>query len=79
MSRRVQLLFLAALVGVLVCVGLGVLALAGSVPALAYAVVALGLLVAGAARARAAVAARSRPVQHCTCCDGDHTAPVQVV
>ena len=41
MSRRLQVLFLVALVGVLVCVGLGVLALAGPVPALAYAVVAV--------------------------------------
>ena len=41
MSRRVQVLFLAALLGVLVCVGLGVLAVAGAVPAVAYAVVAV--------------------------------------
>ena len=79
MTGRLQLLFLVALLGVLVVVGVVVAELGGPVAAAVFAVVALGLLVAGAARARAAVAARPRPVQHCTCCDGDHTAPVQVV
>jgi len=78
-TRRLQVLFLVALLGVLVVVGVVVADLGGPVAAAVYGVVAVGLLVAGAARARAAVTARPRPVQHCTCCDGDHTAPVQVV
>jgi hypothetical protein len=57
MTRRVQVLFLLALVGVLVCLGLVVGGLAGPWAAAAYAVVALGLLVVGSARARAAQAA----------------------
>ena len=80
MSRRVQLLFLAALVGVLVCVGLVVLALAGPVPALAYAVIALVLLALGAARARAAQeAARRAAGRTCTCCTTSQHDPVKVI
>ena len=79
MTRRLQVLFLVALLGVLAVVGLVVAAIGGTLAAGVYAVVALVLLGLGAARARAALAPRTRPVQHCTCCDGDHTAPVQVV
>jgi hypothetical protein len=78
-TRRLQVLFLLALVGVLAALGLVVAELGGPVAVAVYAAVVLGLLVAGAARARAALAPARRPVQHCTCCDGDHTAPVQVV
>ena len=80
MSRRVQLLFLAALVGVLTSVGLGVLAVAGVVPAVAYAVVAVALLLVGAARARAAAAeARRAAGRTCTCCTTSHFDPVKVI
>ncbi|MCW2680831.1 MAG: hypothetical protein JWM62_2232 [Frankiales bacterium] len=80
MIRRVQLLFLAALVGVLVCLGLGVHALAGTVPALAYAVIALALLLVGAARARAAAeAARRATGRTCTCCTTSQHDPVKVI
>jgi hypothetical protein len=84
MSRRLQVLFLVALVGVLACVGLLVLALTGPVPALAYSVVAvLGLAVA-AARARAAqaaarAAARSAAGRTCTCCTTSQHDPVKVI
>ena len=79
MSRLVQVLFLVSLLGVLVCVGLVVADLAGTWAAVAYGVVALVLLVAGSARARAAqAAARPAAAQACSCCDGDHTKPVTV-
>ena len=80
MSRRVQVLFLAALLGVLVCVGLGVFALVGAVPALAYSVVALVLLAVGAGRARAAQAAERRAAgRTCTCCTTSQHDPVKVI
>jgi hypothetical protein len=77
-TRRLQVLFLLALLGVLVAVGLVVADAGGPAAAAAYAALVLALLVVGAVRARRAAEPR-RPVQHCACCDGDHTAPVQVV
>jgi hypothetical protein len=79
--KRLQVLFLLALVGVLVCVGLGLLALAGAVPALVFAVVALVLLAGGAARARAATAAAERAAagRSCTCCTTSQHDPVKVI
>jgi hypothetical protein len=78
--KRLQLLFLVALVGVLVCVGLGVLSLAGPVAAVAYAVVAFGLLLLGAARARAAAEqARRAAGRTCTCCTTSQHDPVKVI
>jgi hypothetical protein len=84
MTRRVQVLFLLALVGVLVCLGLVVGGLAGPWAAAAYAVVALGLLVVGSARARAAQAAAgavatSEAGRTCTCCTASQHDPVEVV
>ena len=80
MSRRVQVLFLVALVGVLACVGLGVLAVAGIVPALAYAALAVVLLLVGAGRARAAAAeARRAAGRTCTCCTTSQHDPVKVI
>ena len=80
MTRRVQLLFLAALVGVLVCVGMVVLALAGPVPAVAYAVLAAVLLSVGAAQSRAAQeAARRAAGRSCTCCTTSQHDPVKVI
>ena len=79
-SRRLQLLFLVALVGVLVCVGLGVLALAGPLPAVGYAVVAVGLLAVGGARARAAQSAARREAGYsCSCCTTSQHDPVKVI
>jgi hypothetical protein len=77
-TRRLQVLFLLSLLGVLVAVGVVVGELAGPLAVATYAVAVLALLLVGAARARRTTAAR-RPAQHCSCCDGDHTAPVQVV
>ena len=80
MSRRLQVLFLVALVGVLACIGLGVLALAGPVAALAYCVVAVLGLVVAAARARAAqAAARAAEGRTCTCCTTSQHDPVKVI
>ena len=83
-SRRLQVLFLLALVGALVCLGLGVLAVAGPVPALGYAAIALLLLAVGAARARAAAAraaedARRAAGRSCTCCTTSQHDPVKVI
>jgi hypothetical protein len=83
-TRRLQVLFLVALLGVLLCLGLLVAALAGPWAALAYAATALVLLTVGSARARAAqAAARARAPRACTCCgsDGpdDHAKPVTVI
>ena len=80
MSRRLQVLFLVALVGVLVCLGLVVAGLAGPWGAAAYSVVALGLLVVGSTRARAAqAAARAAAGRTCTCCTSSQHDPVRVV
>ena len=80
MSRRVQVLFLVALVGVLVCLGLLVAGLAGPWAAAAYAVVALALLVVGSARARAAQAtAGAAAGRTCACCTASQHDPVRVV
>ena len=79
-SRRLQVLFLVALVGVLVCVGLGVLALAGTVAAVVYAVAALGLLAVGGARAREKQqAARREAGYSCSCCTTSQHDPVKVI
>ena len=78
--KRLQVLFLGALVGVLGCVGLGVLAVAGAVVALVYVVVVAGLLVLGATRARAAQErARRLAGRSCTCCTTSQHDPVRVV
>ena len=80
MTRRVQVLFLAALLGVLAIVGLAVGALAGVWAAVAYAVVVLVLLFVGAARARAAQdRARSAAGRTCTCCTTSQHDPVKVI
>jgi len=79
-SKRLAALFGVALLGVLVAGGLLVAALGGLPAVLGYVAVAAVLLGLGVARARR-LAPPPTParVQHCTCCDGDHTAPVQVV
>ena len=79
MNRRLAVLFLVALLGVVVAVGLVVADLGGVPAALGYAAVVVLLLGLGAAYGRRATVRRTRPVQHCSCCDGDHTAPVRVV
>jgi hypothetical protein len=79
-NRRVQVLFLVALLGVVACVGLAVHALAGPVPAPAYAALAAALLLVGAARARAAAeAARRVAGRTCTCCTTSQHDAVEVI
>ena len=77
MSRRLQVLFLLALVGVLAAAGLVVADLAGPVAATGYAVVTAGLLLAVAARARAAADARPAG-STCSCCTSTVHDPVEV-
>ena len=80
MTRRLQVLFLVALLGVLLCLGLVLHALAGVVVTAAYAAVVLALLTAGAVRARAAQArARVAAGRSCTCCTTSQHDPVEVV
>ena len=80
MSRRVQVLFLIALLGVLTCVGLGIFMVAGTLVALLYTVVAVALVLMGAARARAAAeAARRAAGRTCSCCTTSQHDPVKVI
>ena len=77
--RHLAALFLLALAGVLVAAGIVVGELAGPAGAAGYAAVALGAVGYAAVRARRATAARQQHGRRCTCCDGDHSAPVRVV
>ena len=80
MSRRLQVLFLVALAGVLVCVGLSVYALLGTAAAVAYSVVAVVLVALCAGRARAAQEADRREAgRTCSCCTTSQHDPVKVV
>jgi hypothetical protein len=78
--RRLAVLFLLALLGVLAAVGLVVGAALGRGAGVAYAVlVVLGLMAATVAakrRVRAAAVAQGRT---CTCCTGTVHDPVQVI
>ena len=75
MTRRLQVLFLVALLGVLVVVGLVVLSLAGPLGLAAYAVLALVAVGLVARRARAAAVPVGRT---CSCCTSTVHDPVQV-
>lgn len=66
MTRRLQVLFLLALLGVLVALGVLAAAVGGWPALVAYAVVALGLVLVGAARARRSV--RRQEGHTCDCC-----------
>ncbi len=77
-TRRLQLLFVLALVGALAAVGVGVAALAGPWAALAYAAVAAGALVAGARVARRRADDAAPPAPTCACCTSTVHDPVQV-
>jgi hypothetical protein len=79
-----QVLFLVALLGVLFAIGVAVAELAGSWASLAYSVVVLGLLVVGAARARAAQErvrerGNSGGGRTCSCCTTTQYDPVKVI
>ena len=77
-SRRLAGLFLVALLGVIAVVGIVAHAVGGVAGLIGWLALATAALTAGAARLRHAVAGPA-PAQHCTCCDGDHTAPVRIV
>jgi len=76
MTRRVQVLFLMALGGVLVLFGLLAGRLGGPVVLAAYVAVVLALLVVGARRARAL--APPPAGRTCSCCTSTVHDPVQV-
>jgi hypothetical protein len=79
-SRRPQVLFLLALLGVLAALGTVVADLLGPGAAVGYAVVVVALLVVGAGRARAVEARRRAAAGHtCTCCTSSQHDPVRVV
>jgi hypothetical protein len=78
--KQLVALFLLAIAGVLVAVGLVVQAAAGAAGAVVYVALLLGLLLVGRRqvrrRARAAALSAGRT---CTCCTGTVHDPVQVV
>ncbi len=75
MTRRLQVLFLLALLGVLVVLGVLAWGIAGTVGAVAYGVAVVVLLLVGAYRARVA----AQPVgRTCSCCTSTVHDPVQV-
>jgi membrane protein implicated in regulation of membrane protease activity len=80
---RLQVLFLVALLGVALALGLGISELAGPWASLGYAVLALILLYLGAARARAAQERTRERVRAsgrtCTCCTSTQHDPVEVI
>ena len=79
-QRRLGWLLCAALLGVVLAGGLLVGALVGLPAALAYAVVALGLLVAAISRGRRLLAPPPLPSgRTCSCCTATHLDPVRVV
>ena len=81
-ARRVQVLFLAALLGVLVVLGVVVGELAGRWAVLAYSVVVLVVLSVVGSRARAAQARPARLSaggRSCTCCTTSQHDPVKVI
>ena len=79
-SRRLLALLCAAVLGVLVVLGLAVTALLGAVGGVLYAVVAAALVVLGAFRGRRLLAAPARPAgRTCDCCTTTHFDPVKVI
>ena len=78
MTRRLQVLFLLSLLGVLVVVGLAVSLLVGPLGGAAYALVVAVLVVLAAARARARLAASRSTGRTCTCCTSTVHDPIEV-
>ncbi|MCA1711432.1 MAG: hypothetical protein LC789_07260 [Actinobacteria bacterium] len=78
--RRLAVLFLLALIGVLAAIGLVLGAVAGSAVGVGYAVVVvLGLLAATVAAKRRVRAVALAEGRTCTCCTGTVHDPVQVI
>ena len=79
-SRRLLALLCAAVLGVLVVLGLAVTALLGAVGGVVYAVVAVVLVAVGALRGRRLLAPPPRPAgRTCDCCTTTHFDPVEIV
>jgi drug/metabolite transporter (DMT)-like permease len=79
-SRRLLALLCAAVLGVLVVLGLAVTALLGPVGGVVYAVVAVLLVAVGVVRGRRLLAPPARPAgRTCDCCTTTHFDPVKVI
>ena len=79
-SLRLRALLCAAVLGVLLAVGLVVAAVAGVVGAVVYGVAALALVVVGAVRGRRLLSPPPLPPgRTCTCCTTTHFDPVEVI
>ncbi len=79
-TRRLLALLCAAVLGVLVVLGLAVTALLGTVGGTVYAVVALVLVAVGVVRGRRLLAPPPRPAgRTCDCCTTTHFDPVEVI
>ena len=79
-SRRLLALLCAAVLGVLVVLGLAVTALLGVAGGIVYGLVALVLVVVGAVRGRRLLAPPPRPAgRTCDCCTTTHFDPVEIV
>ena len=79
-SRRLLALLCAAVLGVLVVLGIAVTALLGAVGGAVYAVAALAVVVAGGVRGRRVLAPPPRPAgRTCDCCTTTHFDPVEVI
>ena len=76
--RGLAALFLVALLGVLVVGALVALEVGGVLALAGYVAVVVVLLALAVLRLRR-LAPPPAPKQHCSCCDGDHLAPVRVV
>ncbi len=79
-SRRLLALLCAAVLGVLVVLGLAVTALLGAVGGAVYAAAALVLVAVGAVRGRRLLAPPARPAgRSCDCCTTTHFDPVKII
>ena len=79
-SRRLLALLCAAVVGVLLVLGLAVTVVLGAVGGAVYAVVALSVVVVGVVRGRRLLAPPARPAgRTCDCCTTSHYDPVKVI
>ena len=80
-SRRLLGLLCAAVLGLLLVVGLVVGAVAGPVGALVYAALAVGVVVLGAVRGRRLLAPAEQAVdgRTCTCCTTSQLDPAVVI
>lgn len=79
-SRRLLVLLCAAVLGVLVSLGLLVAAVAGTVGVVVFVVLASVLVAVSAVRGRALLAPPPLPPgRSCTCCTTTHFDPVEVI